>query len=56
MERTPEPRVTLEIEIRPAGVLQKEAGKRLFNKLLARAQSSLQTSNESEQINKRDKR
>jgi len=36
MERTAKPTVTFEIEIRPAGTLQREAGKRLFARLLER--------------------
>jgi len=40
------PEVTFSIEIRPATSAQLEAGKRLFSKLLARAQ----TKNESQQV------
>lgn len=38
MDKTPEPKVNFEIEIRPAGTIQKEAAKRLFKRLVARAQ------------------
>jgi len=43
------PEVTFSIEVRSATPTQLEAGKRLFSKLMARAQSSCQTSNESRQ-------
>ena len=39
MDKTPEPKVTFEIEIRPAGTIQKEAGKRLFKRLVSRARA-----------------
>lgn len=51
MDKTIEPIVTFEIEIRPVGTIQKEAGKRLFKRLVAMAQSSNQTSNEQKNIN-----
>lgn len=44
------PEVKFRIEIRPCTNMQLEAGKRLFSKLVATAQLSLQTSNESKQI------
>ena len=42
------PEVTFSIEVRPATSTQLEAGKRLFSRLLARAQSSIQ--NESKEV------
>ena len=51
MDKTLEPIVTFEIEIRPAGTIQKEAGKSLFKRMVARVQSSNQTSNEQKKIN-----
>jgi hypothetical protein len=53
MERKPEPTVNFEIEIRSTSMLQKEAGKRLFKRLVARVKSSTQTSNEPKNINKK---
>ena len=44
------PEVTFSIEIRPSTSAQLEAGKRLFSRLLARAQSSTQTSSESKHV------
>ena len=51
MDRKSEPTVNFEIEIRPAGTIQKEAGKRLFKILVARAQSTLQSGKEQKNIN-----
>jgi len=48
-----QPEIKFSIEIRPATSTQLEAGKRLFSRLLARAQSSLQTNNESKQVETR---
>ena len=45
--------VKFSIEIRPATSTQLEAGKRLFERLVARAKSSIQTSNESKQVEKK---
>lgn len=44
------PEVTFSIEIRPCTSTQLEAGKRLFSRLLARAQSSSQNDNESKHV------
>lgn len=46
-----EPKVTFVIEIRSANTLQKEAGRRLFKRLVARAQASNQTRNKQKNIN-----
>ena len=43
--------VTFRIEVRPATSTQIEAGKRLLKRLVARVQSSTQTSNEQKNIN-----
>jgi len=47
------PEVTFSIEIRPYTSAQMEAGKRLFSRLLERAQSFQKTCSESNQINKK---
>jgi len=46
------PEVIFSIESRTSTPAQLEAGKRLFKRLVARVQSSIQTSNESKQIEK----
>ncbi len=50
--RNTKPRVTFSIEMRSVTSTQLEASKRLFSRLLVRAQSNLKTSNEFKQIKK----
>jgi len=45
------PEVTFSIEVRPATSTQLEAGKRLFKRLVARAQSYNQTRNKQKNVN-----
>ncbi len=45
------PKVTFSIELRSATPIQLEAGKRLFSRLLVKAQASQKFSNEAKQIN-----
>ena len=51
VDKITEPIIKFEIEIRPAGTIQKEAGKRLFKRLVAGVQSSNQTINEQKNVN-----
>jgi len=48
-----QPAVTFELVCRKLTPVQVEAGRRLFKRLVARAQSSIQTSNESKQVEKK---